>query len=327
EGISSRFKLFWGNIPKSAYLAGFLYDPIFFKPFILLSGSVFLAGLVMYARRIMRNRIIRSGITALTAVLILTAICVIPLNVVYPDAYIYPHMGAVKWLAKNGGGVVLELPISGGHLPEDHQMEVRAMLKMIGHGKPIVNGYARLSTTSYMQLKNAVVNDLPGRGIRYIRAFGVKNILTDKEYVSEGVREILESKSYISIVYQDERDVIYALKETREEDIKDLLPSSVVFDNEIGENQAVGIELKRPTMRANLVKDREDLWIDLKKKNIEGKTVNKKIKISGNVIIDEYKDRIFVELISFPETDSPGEARLISEEDIIEKLGGMDVLK
>jgi len=296
--------------------------------FFVIAVSVLAATGFGHIRRIIKDRSMKIIFTSLIFLLLFFEMWMVPIGLSFPDNSIFPHKGAINWLKVNGGGrTVLDLPMSIGSKELELQPEVCAMLRMLEHKNPVVNGYAEYFPPSFRQLRDAVFQDFKGKGSRYIRAFGVSYILLDKAYMSGSRKNLLERIFAPEIVCEDERNVIYFLSKSKYIEMDKILPFAADFEYTPKEGQVVGIKLLEPVINAVLIEPQKAWWININWIDENKTRKTKRLRVHGSVIIDERSDRLYLRFSLFPKKDIPGEAILVSSEEVAALIARQSSMK
>jgi hypothetical protein len=272
-----------------------------------------------YLRKRIRTKIIVSLITILFFVLLCLEMWTVPVSYVFPNQEIREHLGMIDWLKKHGGGQpVLELPLSFGLRPVDMELDAGAMLRMLQHKNPIVNGYISFSPTPFRQLRMAMDSDPKGSGRRYLDAYNVRYAVLHKHLVAQQKQDSLASALGDTIVYDDARHTIYLLPEKRQiQNLMDFLPSEALFRNKIPQEGSIyGVLLSSPITQAVLIRPQANWWIKVSWIDALGVLRTKKVRLHGSVILDSGQVRLYFQLLHFPAKGAQAEARLVAAEEI-----------
>jgi hypothetical protein len=292
--------------------------------FVSLGVAVLAAGSFAYVRDKMVAAGRKQAFTAACFLLVFAEMWTMPIALAYPKDGIVDHREAIAWLTSNAGGrPVLELPMSEGSRPQDLEPEVRAMLRMLEHGNPIVNGYSGYFPVAFEQLKDAMRKDPVGRGRRYVDAFGAEYLLVHKHQLSEERRRVLEQAYGKDTVYEDGRDAIYRTRPGRVplHAPTSILPSVAKFRQEPEEGSVVSVRLSSVVQEAFLLQPLSSWYIEFSWLGRDGAQRTKQVRIRGSVILDSGQNRLQLLLFDFKRGKDHGEARLVSSEEIADAFG------
>ncbi len=81
-----------------------------------------------------------------------------------------PPRGAARWLAENGAGAVVYLPLGVD--------DTDAMLQSTGHFRPLVNGDSGFMPRPYARAMELLSGRFDEEGLRYLRAIGVTHVVS-----------------------------------------------------------------------------------------------------------------------------------------------------
>jgi hypothetical protein len=226
---------------------------------------------------------------------------------------------AVGWLGKTADrGAVLELPLATGNRPADLEGEVRAMRRMLVHGHPIVNGYSAHFPEPFWQLAQALRDDPGGRGLRFIRALGVRYLLADTNKTDAG--PVLEQASQSVQVFAD-GVVVFELKPGESDEALEF-PESTKLRRAPEEGNMLRIRLGRPGDRARLFMAGEERTLRVRWEGEAGDWESVDLRLHGSVLVDQGETVAYLLITDLPIWGSSGRARLISRIEVNRRSPG-----
>jgi hypothetical protein len=275
--------------------------------------AVLAAVSLAFLRGKMRDKHVRLLVTVAVFLLLGAEMWTMPVELAFPEREIHQHRGVIDWLSVHANGqAVVELPLSKGG--RDRDMEVAAMLRMLEHRSPIVNGYVSFTPVPFEQLRKALQDDSAGRGRRYLGAYGVGYAVLHGHLLSKEEGGNLARALGEDVVWSDSGHTIYLLPGKKQiEKITDILPAEVSFGHKIPkEGKIYGLLLSKTTPEAMLIRPQLNCWIKVNWIDASGTLKAKKIRLRGSVILDSGQERIYLQFLRFPAGRRQGEARLVS---------------
>lgn len=130
--------------------------------------AVLAASAFAWLRSVFSSTGARRLFTAAVFVLLAAEMWSMPLRLADPAQEIACRQAAIDYLRGHDPHIpVLELPLRRGSAGR----EAAAMLAMLEHRHPLINGYASFSPPGYRAFKNAWIDDPAGQGIRLLAAY------------------------------------------------------------------------------------------------------------------------------------------------------------
>jgi hypothetical protein len=270
----------------------------------------------------LRSRIRHSGVRKIITLTVFSLLCLemgaMPIPLVFPLKETRGHQQVIDWLKENGRGLpLIELPVTKGLWSRDTEIDAAAMLRMIQHHQPILNGYESFCPAPYKQLRTALAVDLQGRGRRYLEAYGVRFIFMHAHLLKSGERETVPLSLSGTIVYDDGEHQVYALLEpSRVQNESIFFPDSAVLRGIIPRaGKRYSLRLLTVPDKACLIPPSTDRFLCLTWKDAAGAVRKKKVRLAGSVIVDAGQPEFYFRLLSFPKDERAGEAVLLPPEE------------
>ncbi len=276
------------------------------------------AVLFMPAFAFLRNRIsrprLRTAITLAVYVFVFLEMWTMPVPLVYPLNETRGHRQVIDWLREHGKGYPLvELPMKKNLWSRDTELDAGAMLRMLRHRNPVVNGYESFSPVPFKQLRTALNVDPAGSGKRYLEAYGVRLVLVHTHLLDTG-KAVLPLFGRDTVVYRDSGHAIYAFPEIPDAETEDgLFPETASFRGSIPHaGGRYSLRLRRVPGKAVLILPGPDRHIDLTWHDTAGRKRVKRVRLTGSVILDAGQKEFSFRLAGFPADERTGEAVLVS---------------
>ncbi len=223
-----------------------------------------------------------------------------PIPLSWPLAETDGHSAVISWLSRSAlpGQPVMELPV----YKDNRDMDASAMLRMLVHGHPVMNGYESFAPNAYVELKQALREDLPGRGIRFLRAYGARYVLLHRDTPVAGER--VELSQLGAPVFDDGSHAVYLLPPGEEEKLTIVPRASFGARPVKGKMYAIG--LLRPVASARLLDFHGGKAFD-----VSWPGGNGTLLLYGSALIDEGENEIAFRLTRPPEGNAAGRGVLI----------------
>ena len=290
--------------------------PARFGLYVIFGVAVLAAAALAYIRSRMQKKTVKIAVTAFFFALIFVEMWTPPVPLVYPDDFLRGHEGAINWLRdKAVKQPLLELPMSAGLAPSDMISEAGAMMRMLRHKNPIVNGYASFFPVPFQQLKRALLVDPKGLGRRYLDAYRVRYVLVHEDLVPDGKKSDLKEALGGVKMYEDSAHSLYELPEKkRTGDFKQFFYQSVLFRKAPQKDKLYLLPLARPPDEAVFVAPQPDWRMAISWPDTRGVLHTNEFRMRGSVIIESQKKRLFIQVLRSPKDGFGGEAKFISWE-------------
>jgi len=246
-------------------------------------------------QRMKRSR--RRAVTAAVFILLSAEMWTMPIPLVRPGEELKGHQAVVSWLkAHEPSAPIIELPLQA----KSSNPEAAAMLRMLEHKHPLINGYAAFSPFPYRQLKQALLADPEGQGKRFLRAYGARFVLVHEHLLSAQESALLAAVLEGERVFHDPGHAIYRLpdpiyigKET------DFLPLKSSFgQKQPSAGKRYAMALKKPLAQARFVYLREKQV--LMEWETAGSKQGKQLSLRGAVILDKGQEQLCFRMLKFP---------------------------
>jgi len=228
-----------------------------------------------------------------------------PIPLVFPGKEVIEHQAAIDWLRNNDlYGPLVELPLKKG----SRDMEAAAMLRMLEHKHPLINGYASYSPVAYLQLKQALLNDQASIGSRYLSAYGCRYILVHKHLLSPNELLTLISVPGRKIVFEEKDHLILGISEipTILKD-NDLFPGQTTFSKIVpAVGKTYALSLLEPCTKPRLMnlsggRDMMLTWDDA-----QGNRYKIKMVLKGTLLLDQGQQKTRFTLTNLSRTRAQG---------------------
>jgi hypothetical protein len=279
-------------------------------------ATVGIAALAAAAFAFLRGRVeTRGGRGALTVVvfgLLLAEMWIVPIGLVEPDRGIDDHRAVVEWLEEHGGGeAVLELPMAEGTGESALAREVLAMRRALRHGNPVVNGYSGYFPEPFLQVREAVLTDPTGKGLRYLAALGVRHLLIhDHDYAAPRARQIATGLGG-RVVFETGLDAVIRL-ETGGPVRAVRPPASAQFRNPPRKDAALGVPMT-PADRARFVVPEPGQRLLITWPAGPERSGSGELRLRGTALLDAGARGIILRVLRAPSGTRPGDAVLLSD--------------
>ena len=244
------------------------------------------------------NKSARRVLTAAVYMLVCAEMWTVPVPLVKPDEETEGHQAVITWLKTNEPAApVIELPVKA----RSSDMEAAAMLRMLEHGHPLINGYASFTPVPHKQLKQAWVSDPKGKAGRFLKAYGARYALVHEHLLTNEESVLLADVLQGAEVFRDPGHTIYRLPEPLYigKGI-DLLPEKSYFGaKKPAPGKRYAMPLGKPLAGARLVYlAGESIPMEWKE---GGKTQRKMLSLRGAVILDKGEDHLRFRILTLPE--------------------------
>ncbi len=284
----------------------FIRAPMRSMLFGIFSVAVLSAWAFAWLRRRCKTALFRRSLSAAVFILLVLEMWTMPIALVFPGSQVAGHRGVIDWLKdRDPQAAVLELPLKKG----SSWMEAAAMLRMLHHRHPLINGYATFAPVAYRQLKEALIDDPLASGQRFCRAYAVGYILVHRHELSEEESVALSSAFGAETVYEDQGHLILrpAPDDVYIEEGELYMPYRADFGSKMPvQGKVYATRLSKPLSRAILLdmsggKQLRISWKD----DVRGERKEQALFLKGSVILDAGADRIYYRMKRF----SPGSRR------------------
>ncbi len=247
----------------------------------------------------------------------------LPVALVEPRAGVDDHGAVIAWLRRHGmGEPLVELPLAADDSEADLAREVAAMRRALGHQSPVVNGYSGYLAETYRQVRTAMRTDPAGKGLRYLRALGVRLVLLHGHDLAAGARPPLERALGASVVLDAGDDALLRL-DGEEPAPPVRVPAAAPGFPEApraGDILRIPIEPGRPAARLATASRGDRLRVTWR--DAAGWRREKEVRLHGSVLVDAGSGWLHLEVQRFPRGSGPADAVLISEERMARREAG-----
>lgn len=279
-------------------------------------GIVVLAALALaYLRRRMMTRASKVTLTAAAFTLLAAEMWAVPITLTDPHQGIDDHRDLHRWLEQHATGQpLIDLPMSTSDSEVDLELEVRAIRRALRHRSPVVNGYSGYFPETFRQLRWALVEDLGGRGRRYLTALGVRYALVHHHGSLQAQPERLAAALKGEVVFADGRDTVLRLPDSPQ--IRPMRPPSVTpqFPTQPLSGDILSLPISPRAGEARLIDPPSGHKLRVTWSDQAGFTRAREVRLAGSVLVDAGRPRLYVLLQRFPSGDRVGKAVLVSEE-------------
>jgi hypothetical protein len=300
----------------------FIRAPARFHLFIFFSIAVLSAYAFTYLRSLVKGKAIKLAVTIFFFLLLFAEMWTVPINLVFPQKEIDAHQQAINWLKERcDNQPVLELPMPLKVRPRDMEVDVGAMLRMLRHSHPVVNGYASFFPTPFRQLRKAMAIAPFTYGVIYLDAYGVRYVLVHNDKLSPEMQVGLKKALGDNPVYHDTGHSIYLLLEAKVlPPARNPLPSEIKFLEPPRKGKVYQMRLVRPVEEAALIIPERDWIINCQWPDASGSSQVYKVSVCGSVIIDKAAKSVFFQFSRLCNRKKIGSLRLISSQEAGEVL-------
>jgi hypothetical protein len=231
-----------------------------------------------------------------------------PIQLIRPEDEISGHKNVVEWLkAHDKAGPVAELPLKPGS-----DMEAAAMLRMIVHEHPIINGYASFTPRSYIQLKQAISADPSGKGCRLLRAYGARYVVLHSHLMTNKDKDTLTSSMGGETVFSEPGHIIIFLPQQKDavQNSDILSEDGVAAGNAFVPGRLYSWKLARYVQTAFMVNFRGGRSVKVFSGGRES-SGRMDLKINGAVLLDKGDDKLYFKCIRPAALNKAGRAVLV----------------
>ncbi len=265
-----------------------------------------------FLRSRLNGGIRRCVLTGLVLCALVAEMWAAPVPLAWPLEQLRRHQGLIDWLrVHEPEAAVLELPMQRSKTPQAVILDAGALLRMLRHGHPLVNGYASYFPVSFLQLRSALEDDPQDKGLRFLKACGARLLVVHLQAdtpawmrelpLAAGMHEVFRDSAHSVVRIED---VFPAQAPERSFPAEPSFPAGAPVAGRL-----YALRLRKPLSEPALLQAGQDSMLTCRFFAPQG-PIAAPFQVRGGILADRAQERLAFTVLRLPRGKRPGALRL-----------------